>query len=54
MQSPTPSRSAHQQPQSTSPRQTLAPRADRLEDTVRPGAIVLEPHWIAAIDAATD
>jgi hypothetical protein len=55
MQSPIPSRSIHQQPQASTPRQTLTPRADRsVDDTVRPGAIVLEPHWAAAIDAATD
>ena len=30
-----------------------APRGERsIEETVRP--VVLEPHWAAAIDAATD
>jgi hypothetical protein len=53
MQTTTPHRSSVQQPQSTSPHQVLAPRGDRNIDESRP-VVALEPHWAAAIDAATD
>jgi len=53
MQTSTPLRSIAQQPQPTSPRQVLAPRGDRSLDESRP-VVALEPHWAAAIDAATD
>ena len=53
MQTTTPQRSSVQQPQPTSPLQALAPRGDRTIDESRP-AVALEPHWAAAIDAATD
>jgi hypothetical protein len=53
MQTTTPHRSSAQQPQQTSPRQVLAPRGDRSIDESRP-IVALEPHWAAAIDAATD
>jgi len=53
MQTTTPHRSSAQQPQPATPRQVLAPRGDRTIDESRP-AVTLEPHWAAAIDAATD
>jgi hypothetical protein len=53
MQTNAPHRSPVQQPQSTSPRQVLAPRGERSIDESRP-PVALEPHWAAAIDAATD
>ena len=53
MQTTTPLRTSAQQPQPTSPRQVLAPRGERALDESRP-VEALEPHWAAAIDAATD
>jgi hypothetical protein len=53
MQTSMPLRSSAQQPQPVSPRQVLAPRGERSADESRP-AVALEPHWAAAIDAATD
>jgi hypothetical protein len=53
MQPITPLRSSGTQPQPTSPRQVLAPRGERSADESRP-VVALEPHWAAAIDAATD
>jgi hypothetical protein len=53
MQTTTPLRSTAQQPQPASPRQVLAPRGERNVDESRP-VVALEPHWAAAIDAATD
>jgi len=53
MQTTTPLRSSLQQPQPTSPLPVLAPRGERSIDESRP-AVALEPHWAAAIDAATD
>jgi len=53
MQTQMPLRSTAQQPQPASPLQALAPRGDRSVDESRP-AVALEPHWAAAIDAATD
>jgi len=52
MHTTTPHRSSVQQPQQTSPRQALAPRGERIDES-RP-VVALEPHWAAAIDAATD
>jgi hypothetical protein len=53
MQTHMPLRSSAQQPQPTSPLQALAPRGERSLDEGRP-TDTLEPHWAAAIDAATD
>jgi len=53
MQTQMPLRPSAQQPQPTSPLQALAPRGERGRDESRP-AVALEPHWAAAIDAATD
>jgi hypothetical protein len=44
-------------PQSTqpaSPRPVLSPRGERAADESLRPAVALEPHWAAAIDAATD
>jgi hypothetical protein len=53
MQTTQPHRSSMQQPQPSNPRQVLAPRGERSIDESRP-VVALEPHWAAAIDAATD
>jgi hypothetical protein len=53
MQTHMPRNSSTQQPQQTSPLQALAPRGERGQHESRP-IVALEPHWSAAIDAATD
>ena len=53
MQTQMPLRTSAQQPQQTSPLQALAPRGERSLDESR-SVVALEPHWAAAIDAATD
>ena len=53
MQTNAPHRSSMQQPQPASPLQVLAPRGERSIDESR-APVALEPHWAAAIDAATD
>lgn len=55
MQTQMTARSSSQQPQPAGARQGVVPRGERTaEESARPSQVALEPHWAAAIDAATD